>query len=497
VRLNLLKTACILFAVCIAATSGSFAQSSTGAKFTTLVRFDGTNGSYPDQALIQGVDGNLYGVAPGSQGLGYPSSAFFRITPAGTLTFWTLSDSAYMVPFLSALGTDGNFYGTTFSGGTYNQGSVFQMTPEGQLATLYTFCNESGCPSGPTGPVNGVIQASDGNFYGTTSPGQYWGTIFRISPGGVADTLYTFDNGTASGLYGSGPLIQGTDGNFFGIDPLGGALFEFDPEGVPTIVHHFCCADGGFLFEDVLLVPPLVLGPDGSFYGETQSGGVADPENCTWRDCGTIFVMTPQGRYRVIHSFCVQEHCPDGDYPIGGLTLGSDGNFYGTTLNGGAHNRGTIFRVTPNGVLTTLHSFDSFDGYGTSGLVQATNGIFYGVTEGNLIGEYLYCCGSIFSLSVGLPSFVKTVPTIGSVGASVIVLGNDLTSASSVTFNGIPAAFTVVSDTEITATVPDDATTGSVEVTTSNGTLKSNLPFQVGFASTSGFGGPGWSAAQN
>ncbi len=413
---------------------------------------------------------------------------FFRVTPEGTVTSWTV-DSTYSTPFLSALGTDGNFYGTTFYGGAQYAGSVFQMTPDGQLATLYSFCAyDPPCPGGDM-PYNGVIQASDGNFYGTTSQGTYgYSTIFQITPAGSLTTLYTFHYPLQYNLLNSdGPLTEGTDGNFYGID--GAAVFSFTPGGELTTLHTFCmlanCADGGMLqATQQTQQGPLVQAADGTFYGETLLGGVADSSNCVYSLCGTIFMISPQGRFRTIHSFCVQKRCLDGDQPVGGLTLGSDGNLYGVTQWGGAHNFGTIFRVTRSGILTTLHSFEMMEGWASSGLTQATNGTFYG----GMGGGGRTCCGSIYSLSVGLAPFVKTVPTMGNVGTTVIVLGNDLTSATSVTFNGIPAEFTVVSDTEITTTVPNGATTGSVEVTTPNGTLTSNMPFQVGFASTGGLG---------
>jgi hypothetical protein len=132
--------------------------------------------------------------------------------------------------------------------------------------------------------------------------------------------------------------------------------------------------------------------------------------------------------------------------------------------------------------LTTLHSFDKTDGVGPTGLVQDTNGTFYGTTVhgGNIV--YHYCgssCGTIFSLSVGLGPFVETEPASGSVGAAVNILGTNLTGATSVTFNGTAASFTVVSSSEITTTVPSGATTGEVKVVTPGGTLSRNVPFQV------------------
>jgi uncharacterized repeat protein (TIGR03803 family) len=492
VRLNLLKNICILFATCIATVTGSIAQSSTTATFTTLASFNGTNGGDPFQTLVQGTDGNLYGFAAGSA---KSPAEVFKVTLAGTIIPLVTSEDLFQGdpgPLLSVLGADGNFYGTTMVGGTQNGGTVFQMTPDGQLTTLYNFCETPlPCSSGGAYPMNGVIQGSDGNFYGTTpteSPSSF-GAIFQLTLGGVLTTLYGFNEAEFGGYRSDGPLIEGTNGNFFGLDSNGNIAFTVTPQGEFAILHNFCCANGGYP------VGPLVQTTDGNLYGEALAGGLSNRMECGVIGCGTIFRMTPEGWFRTIYSFCAGEHsCPSGSWPTGGLTLGSDGNLYGITLNGGGPYRlGTIFRVTPNGALTTLHHFVTTDGYGPSGLVQATNGMFYGAMAGSASS----CCGSIYSLSVGLPPFVKTVPTIGSVGGAVIILGNDLTGTSSVAFNGIPAAYTVVSDTEITATVPDGATTGSVEVTTSNGTLKSNLPFQVGFASTSGFGGPGWNADQN
>ena len=125
--------------------------------------------------------------------------------------------------------------------------------------------------------------------------------------------------------------------------------------------------------------------------------------------------------------------------------------------------------------LKTLHSFDGIDGANPeAGLVQATDGNFYGTTVG---GEYNY--GTVFSLSAGLGPFVETEPASGEVGAAVVILGNNLTSATSVTFDGTPASVAVVSGSEIKTTVPRDATTGKVKVRTPSGTLTSNVNFRV------------------
>jgi uncharacterized repeat protein (TIGR03803 family) len=159
----------------------------------------------------------------------------------------------------------------------------------------------------------------------------------------------------------------------------------------------------------------------------------------------------------------------------------TDGNLYGTTHGGGvsALNHGTIFRITPNGTLTTLYGFCSqsgcIDGAYPIALIQATDGNLYGTTESDWPNDY----GTVFTLYVGLGPFVETLPTSGKVGAAVKILGTNLTGATGVTFNSAAAVFTVVSPSLITTTVPAGATTGKVQVVTPSGTLSSNVPFRV------------------
>ncbi len=143
----------------------------------------------------------------------------------------------------------------------------------------------------------------------------------------------------------------------------------------------------------------------------------------------------------------------------------------------GRSDYGTIYRLTRQGNRTTEHSFDSTDGAypGGSDLVQGTDGSFYGTTQnGGTSGV-----GTVFNLNVGLAPFVETQTTFGKVGAPVIILGTNLTDATIVTFNGTTAVFTVVSSSEIAATVPAGATSGFVFVTTPSGTLKSSTGFRI------------------
>jgi uncharacterized repeat protein (TIGR03803 family) len=236
-----------------------------------------------------------------------------------------------------------------------------------------------------------------------------------------------------------------------------GTLFKITSRGALTTLHSFDYTEG---------VNPgaRLVQADGNFYGATSSGGV--------NGYGTVFKMTPAGALTALYSF----DYADGKNTAAGLIQATDGNFYGTAPFGGAYGFGTVFKITPDGVLTVLHSFNGADGEDPAGgLVQATNGNFYGTTSSGGISPY----GTIFSLSVELGPFVETLPASGKVGAAIVILGTDLTGATSVSFNGTAAAFTIVRPSEIKATVPAGATTGKVQVTTPGGTLLSNVAFTV------------------
>jgi uncharacterized repeat protein (TIGR03803 family) len=219
----------------------------------------------------------------------------------------------------------------------------------------------------------------------------------------------------------------------------------------------------------------LVQATNGDLYGSTEVGGA----NAIGY-AGTVFKVTPSGTLTTLYSFCSQSGCLDGAQPVGALVEATNGEFYGTTYEGGRQDGGTVFKITPSGTLTTLYRFcrqlACTDGLGPyAGLVQATNGDFYGTTGTGGASGF----GTVFRLSVGLSAFVKTQPHIGRVGAAIKILGNTLTGTTSVSFNGIAAVFTVVSATEITTTVPVGATTGYLQVVTPGGTLPSGGPFLV------------------
>ena len=447
--------------------------------FKTLVNFNGTNGANPGRPPIQGRDGNLYGTAGGGA---YGQGVLFKLTPAGKLT--TLYNFCPQTgcadgsgPGALGLGADGNFYGGTASGGTFGYGTIFKFAGSGTPTTLFSFDDTDG-----SSIYDRMVQVGDGNFYGVTPyggnldnclGGSGCGTVFKMTPAGTLTRLYAFCNKTdcADGTVLYESLALGTDGNFYGATwgggkGDGGTIFKITPSGKLTTLYTFC-DDYPFCSDGANPIGP-VLGNDGNFYGTTAFGGAYSE--------GSIFKITPSGTLTTIYSFCTKVGCTDGSDARSGMILGSDGNFYGTTYYGGANNEGTVFQITPAGVLTTLHSFDGTDGYNQIGIMfQATNGIFYGqTTNGGSGGD-----GTLFSLSLGLSPFVETAPTNGKVGTKVIILGNKLTGSTKVTFNGKTATFKVVSNTEITATVPTGATTGPVKVTTPSGTLTSNVNFLV------------------
>jgi uncharacterized repeat protein (TIGR03803 family) len=473
--------------------------------FTILHTFNSSkDGDNPLGALLQASDGNLYGTTESGFRLG---GTVFRITPSGIFkTIYAFCKQSHCTdgsqPFDGLVQTvDGNFYGTTMNGGAaFYYGVVFRMTPTGSFTTLYSFCTHSGCADGKE-PEAGLVEGTDGNFYGTTIAGgaHDGGTVFKITPDGSLTRLYSFCSqpACADGAEPEVVLVEGTDGNFYGTTDGGGVytchrqgcgtVFKITPGGALTTLYSFCsesaCADGDFPQT------ALVQASDGNFYGTTAGGGTGGPCLIGFGPgCGTVFKITPSGTLTTLYSFCSESDCADGQFPHG-LIQATDGNLYGTTEEGGAntcvigsknYGCGTIFRITPTGTLTTLYSFCSqsgcSDGEGpVAGLVQDTNGKFYGTT----VGYGTSVNGTAFSLSVGLGPFVESQPAVGTVGMAVNILGNDLTGATGVTFNGTAATFRVVSASAISTTVPAGATSGTVQVVTPSGTLSSNVNFRV------------------
>jgi uncharacterized repeat protein (TIGR03803 family) len=383
-----------------------------GIMLTTLVSFTGTNGAYPGAnpyaGLVLAPDGNFYGAAPNGGANG--NGTIFEISADGSFftNIYNFSGGTNGANPIGALisGADGNFYGTTYNGGVSNWGTIFQISTNGTYTGLGLLGGANGAH-----PDVALIQGTDGSLYGatkyggpypkTTSGGTGYGVIFRITTNGTLSTPVVFDSTNGAN---AAALVRGNDGNFYGTTAWGGSISQL-PLGYGTIFQ--LNPDGTFdkLYKFTggndggFPYASLVEGNDGNFYGTTYNGGT--------NQLGTVFSITPGGQFKALYSFMSSNV---GGYPYGGLVQGSDGNLYGTTYIGGGNQFGTIFEITTDGNLTRLISFS-----GTSGpslganplgaLVQGTDGNFYGTTSlGGANG-----LGTIFRLSVPMPAVFKAI----------------------------------------------------------------------------------------
>jgi len=353
----------------------------------TLVSFNGNNGEYPFAALTLGNDGNFYGTTLAD--FNGADGTIFQVTTNGTLTtlaYFDVNNGANPHGALT-LGTDGNFYGTTRYGGQGDlggddgDGTVFMMTTNGTITTLYSFTD------GTDGAwPNGLTLGNDGDFYGTTGYGGsniYFGTIFKVTTNGTLTTLYSFTGGS-DGYSPFGAMTLGNQGNFYGTTYYGGiggygTIFQVTTNGALTTLVAFNSTNGAGPYG------ALTLGRDGNFYGTTYTGGIGNYY-------GTVFKVTSNGALTTLVFF----NGSNGTGPYGGLTLGNDGNFYGTTTFGGSGDGdyGTLFKITTNGTLTTLVNFNGSNGEEpVAALTLGNDGNFYGTTwqGGNSNGGTVFC----------------------------------------------------------------------------------------------------------
>ena len=346
--------------------------------YSVLTDCDSANAS-SSAPLTRGSDGNLYGTTTKGKTYG----TVFRTTTSGALTtlhnFVNTDGSSPVGGVIFA--SDGNLYGATNQGGSSSRGTVFRVSPGGTFTSLYSF---TGGTADGSSPVGKLVQASDGNLYGVTNTGgaNGCGTIYQITTSGSYTSVHSFSCSGDGGSPRDG-MIDATDGNLYGTTSEGGpggygTAYRFSLDGTFTLVHAFGGADGHTPYA------ALIQATDGMFYGTTEAGGSAG--------LGTVFRLTATGGLTILYSF----GGTDGKNPYGGLVQGADGNFYGAASNGGGSHgdgSGTVFEITPAGALTTLHVFDYSDGYiVAAGLVQGTDGNFYGTTFQG--GAYGY--GTVF-----------------------------------------------------------------------------------------------------
>ena len=517
----------------------------TNGALITLHSFDYTDGANPEAGLVQGADGNLYGTT--FSGGTDSSGTVFKMTTNGALTTlysFDYTDGANPEAGL-VQGADGNFYGTTEYGGTYftgveslsADGTVFKITTNGTLTTLLSLAGTNG-----DSPQGALVQGADGCFYGTTAYGGVGfngakssgdgivfrvgaapakappaiiaqpvgqivpvggAAIFSVNAGGAAPLGYSWqlnggpiagatqssytnnnvqltDSGSqfscvisnaygsvtssnaaltvfnasgplftfngADGGYSSAALIQGADGNFYGTTTYGGTygqgtVFRLTTNGLLSTLVSFNLTNGANPEAG------LTQGADGNFYGTTSYGGT--------NSIGTVFRMTTNGALSVLASF---NYGVTGGYPYAGLVQGADGNFYGTTTYGGTYYSGAVFRMTTNGALSALASFNYSvtGGYPYGGLVQGADGNFYGTTSYGGTNGY----GTVFSVATN--------------GALTILLSFDYANGAYSEAGLVQGADGNFYGTTANGGTDDDGTVFSV---TTNGTLTTLLSF--------------------
>lgn len=460
------KLAIVLASACLVA----FLITPTDARaqnVSDIYTFTGNNSSAIPLAVTpaQGRDGWLYGTTYGLGGIEY--GTIFKVAATGTFKqLYTFNGTNGSLPNAGvSLARDGNFYGTTLAGGNAGFGVLFRISSGGTYTVLHNFAGgEDG-----VSPASPPVQGFDGNLYGTTSGNTATSsTVYKYTPtSGAFATIYQFDQPDGSSATPS--LIQAANGNFYGTASQGGAsncgtIFELTISGTLLWEYSFPCLAGG-----ANPVGPLIQGTDRNFYGTTSQGGSYN--------VGTVFELDQNGIVSILYSFqSFFNGGADGSTPFGGLVQATDAKLYGSTLAGGTQNQGTLFQISTTGAYKVLYSFGN-TGNGPQGtIMQDTSGLLYGTTfEGGKDGF-----GVVYSLNMRLAQFVSLVGYTGRAGSTVQILGQGFSGTTGVTFNGVAASiFHVVSNTYMTAVVPSGATAGAVVVTTPSGPLRSNKNFQI------------------
>jgi uncharacterized repeat protein (TIGR03803 family) len=409
---------------------------------TTLHVFNGADGNAPQAGLAFGTNGNLWGTTSyGGTGTNVcvdGCGTVFEISLSGAFTsrhsFTNADGESPRAGLVQA--SDGNLYGTTAYGGTFaGHGTVYRITPAGVLTNLHTFRGNEG-----TALEGTLIEGPNGILYGTTAGGGVIsaGTVFQITTNGVFAAL---NANPSTGLnQPAAGVVLASDGNLYGTSEFGGtstnciggcgAIYRITPGGVVTTLHSFDKSDG----QSPKSV--LVEGPGGILYGTTY-GSPLSVLNCA-NGCGTIFQITTNGGFTTLHTFAG----PEGKLPEAGLVFGSDGNLYGTGSRGGTLTFGTVFQVTTNGIVTRLVSFTGTNGgVPVAPLILGPDGAFYGTTlvGGGTNGAGL---GTVFKLTVSTNA--STVSCVLSPASATNIVGTAHTVTATVTSNGVPRSGAVV-----------------------------------------------------
>ncbi|HSZ61939.1 MAG TPA: choice-of-anchor tandem repeat GloVer-containing protein [Terriglobales bacterium] len=333
------------------------------------------DGSYPTAGLVLDAQGNLYGTT--SAGGTFNYGTVFKLAAAGseTVLYNFAGSPDGEIPNASlVMDVQGNLYGTTESGGVSSLGTVFKVSPTGNETVLYRFAKVAKNGANP----NGVVRDAQGNLYGTTHRGgdgsPSAGTVFKVDTAGDETVLHSFGKNDGSGLYPHSNLVFDSQGNLYGttayevggspIDP-GGTIFRIDETGNFASLYTFTSV--GYPLAGV------VLDAQGNLYGTTY--GAASGH-------GTVYKLDTDGNLTVLYGFTGKKG--DGNHPDGGVVMDGQGNLYGTTYKGGTANYGTVYEVDTSGKETVLHSFTGVNGDGAypyGDLVFDTAGDLYGIAS--------------------------------------------------------------------------------------------------------------------
>ena len=380
-----MRAAGTMFAFALAFGSSVLTPSAQAQTFTVLYTFTGTtDGGTPDAGLLRDPSGNLYGTT--FSGGANASGTVFELDTTGTETvLYSFTGGADGGSPTARLARDpsGNLYGTTYHGGAYHSGVVFKLNTTGTETVIDSI------KAGRDGGVfAGLHRSGTGNLFGTTCAGGTFrlGSVFMLNPAGTETVLYSF-MGQADGNCPLSDLFRDPAHTLYGTTSEGGTsglgtVYMLTKAGQKTVLHNFTGGTDGAYPQ---VYGGLVQDPAGIFYGTTLAGGASKQ--------GIIFSIDAAGTETILYTFTGGA---DGGYPYAGLVRDKKGNLYGTTFQGGAFGSGTVFKLSPTGTETVLHSFDYSNdgGYPMAGLVRDLSGNLYGTTSAGGTGNH----GTIFKL---------------------------------------------------------------------------------------------------
>ena len=467
----------------------------SAASFTTIHTFDPLGeGNTPYSVLAQGADGLLYGTATVSGPYGNGSLYRFNLDGSGFTVLSTFPGvNAGSQPRGGLVqARDGNFYGTTYRGGAASEGTLFQLTPAGVLTYVASF-TEGVAPG--ASPAGTLTEGRDGLLYGTAQYGgtNNFGTVYRFVPPFTPPfkplEVHSTIVGDLGGSYPQSDLYLANDGRLYGTTTLGGqfangTFFRLEADGGYTVLYNFSGGgDGGLPMQGV------VQGSDGALYGTTRSGGAYG--------AGAVYRIVPNGNtatLSVVHQF--YPAIGEGATPVGLLVPASDGNLYGTTSSGGLYNNGCVYGVSINGGYTTIYSFTNTSDGGDpiGGLIQGSDGRLYGTTA-----PINGAPGTVFQIDLGLPlpapvpQALLTNPAAS--GGTVLIQGRHFVGTTAVGFTAAnnqtvaATSFKVLSDTVLSAVVPGGTVNGPVSVTANGRTVRTPDTLTVTFSHPTFFNG--------